>query len=69
MVTHAAKAKVAYEKKNRTATVTAVFEGAHILEEDMSNKGSDKYMDTHEADEYVLQSLSLPLTSHLDLLH
>ena len=44
-------------------TIVAVFKGAHVLDEDMSDKGSDKYMDAHEADEYVPQSLSLP--SHL----
>ncbi|KAF8218786.1 hypothetical protein L208DRAFT_1468115, partial [Tricholoma matsutake] len=58
---HAAKARVAYEKKKQgTTTIAAVFEGAAVFEDDVSNEDSDKFVDANEADEYVPPSLSLP---------
>jgi hypothetical protein len=58
---HAAKAKVAYERKRQgTTTVAAVFEGGAVFEEDVSNEDSDEFVDANETDEYVPPSLSLP---------
>ena len=57
---YAAKAKVAYEKKQGSTTIAAVFEAAALFEEDVSNDELDEFIDDNEADEYVPPSLSFP---------
>ena len=39
-------------------TITAVFEGALVVEEDISDEGPDQYMDANEAEEYIPHSSS-----------
>ncbi|KAF8237158.1 hypothetical protein L208DRAFT_1519101, partial [Tricholoma matsutake] len=61
MAAYAGKAKLAYEKKKHgMTTIAAVFEGASVVEEDISDEGSDQYMDANEAEEYMPHTLSLP---------
>jgi len=57
---HATKAKVAYEKKNNTTTVMAVFTGGATFNDSESEEAGEEWVDANKAEEYMNSPFDLP---------